>query len=79
MPYSPRLTMALCGLVIILFTQTTLSGQAVAAGTSCKHISPDKMTLCQQKFKTTGKTLQKKPKPTAKPGIDAKDLLWLLL
>ncbi len=79
MPYSPRLPMALCALVIILFTQTNLIGQAVAAGTSCKHLSPDKMTLCQQKFKTTSKTLQKKPKPNAKPGIDAKDLLWLLL
>ena len=79
MSYLPRFQFALLSLVIIIFALTALGGEAAATNSRCKHLTPDKMALCQQKSKVNANKPVMKAKPNSKHGIDAKDLLWLLL
>ena len=81
MPQSPHFRFVLLSLSVMFFALPTANTQAATSASGCRHLSPDKMALCQQKSKAKAKMnkLHEQPKPDKKRGFDAKDLIWLLL
>ena len=79
MPQSLHFRFVLLSLAVMILALPSVSVEAATSANKCKHLSPQKMAVCQQKAKTDmnkpGKGQMQKPKS----GIDAKDLLWLLL
>ena len=75
MPQSVHFRFVLLGLVVIILALPTASVEAANSTNKCKHMSPQKMAICQQKAKVDLNKGAKK----SKPGFDAKQLLWLLL
>ena len=79
MPQTLRDRFVLLSLSMLIYALPTLNVEAATSAIGCKHLSPDKMALCQQKSKVKLNKLHEKPKPGGRHGIDAKDLLWLIL
>jgi len=78
MPQLPHFRIILLSLSMLIIAPTA-NTQAATMATGCKHLSPDKMAVCQQKSKVKVNKLHEKAKPDKRPGFDAKDLIWLLL
>lgn len=78
MPQSLSTRIVLLSLSVLIFALPTANAQAATLASGCKHLSPDKIALCQKKSKVKMNKSHEKLKPDKKPGLDAKDLIWLL-
>ena len=75
----PSLHSGFLSLALALISLPASSSHAAANVNVCKHLSPQKMLLCQQKIQVDVKKVDKKSKPSAKPLITPVDILMFLL
>ncbi len=75
----PSMRLGFLSLALALIALPAPSSQAATSANLCKHLTPQKMALCQQKAKVDVKKVDKKSKPIAKPLITPVDILMFLL
>ena len=75
----PSIRLGFLSLTLALIALPTPSSHAATNTNLCKHLSPQKMALCQQKAKVDVKKVDKKSKTNAKPLITPVDILMFLL
>ena len=79
MTFSPNIRLGLLSLALAIIALPASNSQAATTANLCKHLSPQKMAMCQQKAKAEVKKDNKKLKPNSKPLITPVDILMFLL
>ena len=79
MIFSPSLRLAFFTLAVAIVALPASNSEAASTANLCKHLSPQKMAVCQQKAKAVTKKDDKKLKPNSKPLITPVDILMFLL
>ena len=79
MTFPPSLRLAFLSFFIAIVALPASNSEAATTANLCKHLSPQKMAVCQQKAKAVTKKDDKKLKPNSKPLITPVDILMFLL